>query len=370
MIFISLILLVVSYALGLMALFFSWRKIKVYPDALTACPLVSVVIAFRNEVEHLPFLLQALAEQDYPSEHLEIILVNDHSDDRFEEIIKDYKGDFKLHLLSLSAGEYGKKKALKVGIGAAQGTWIMTSDADCVFGNMWVKTMMSHALQSNARFVFGPVAYPKRGSFLFDFQAVELSSLIGSGAALWQMNYPTMCNGANLLYKKVLVSGQDLYLHNAHLASGDDEFLMHEVFKGNPQDVSFVKDQSAVVLTEACSSWSGFFQQRKRWASKWGGYQLIHVKVIAFMVFLWNTCYALLPFLILVDQKLTLWILIAYSIRIILDGIFLLEINRFYHKPFNLVSYLGIAMVYPYYVVVSALAGRFGKYTWKGRSVN
>ena len=87
---IIIIFLSASYACGLIALFFSWRKIKAYPLTITSYPLVSVVIAFRNEAKHLPFLLNALSNQDYPADCLEIILVNDHSEDHVEEIIKKY----------------------------------------------------------------------------------------------------------------------------------------------------------------------------------------------------------------------------------------------------------------------------------------
>ncbi|HOY94590.1 MAG TPA: glycosyltransferase family 2 protein, partial [Catalimonadaceae bacterium] len=44
-------------------------------------PSVSVLIACRNEEKNLPSLLSQLAQQNYPSEKTEFILINDHSED-------------------------------------------------------------------------------------------------------------------------------------------------------------------------------------------------------------------------------------------------------------------------------------------------
>ncbi len=366
-----IMILPILYALGIIRLYWAWKKINIESLAIDQQPFVSVVVAFRNEEKYLPILLNALLQQVYASDHFEIILVNDHSEDEFEKIIEAVSSaSFKLRVLSLPQGISGKKNALSAGIKAAQGDWILTTDADCRFGKYWIQRMLAHAQSSGARFVFGPVMYRVKKGWFGDFQAIELSSLIGSGAALWQMGYPTMCNGANLLYRKELVSGLEIYRESAHLASGDDEFLMHEVFKARPKDVSFVKHRAALVETEANSSWEDFYQQRKRWASKWGAYRLLHVKLIALMVFSLNLGYAFLPFLFLGSEVLRPWILIAYLLRWVWDGIFLKEIICFYDKPFNLVSYVGVALVYPYYVVLSALAGRWGKYNWKGRTVS
>ena len=49
---------------------------------------MSLVIASRNEQENLPGLLSDLINQDYPQEKLEIIVVDDRSNDNTENIVK------------------------------------------------------------------------------------------------------------------------------------------------------------------------------------------------------------------------------------------------------------------------------------------
>ena len=45
-------------------------------------PKVSVVVPMRNEEKHIDQCLSALASQDYPVEHMEILVVDGMSDDR------------------------------------------------------------------------------------------------------------------------------------------------------------------------------------------------------------------------------------------------------------------------------------------------
>ncbi|MDF2456887.1 MAG: glycosyl transferase family 2 [Cytophagaceae bacterium] len=366
-----LLILAILYTCWILYLLKGWRSIETKPlSAALPTQGISLVIAFRNEAHRLGCLLRTLSKQDYPVSLLEVILVNDHSEDLFEPTIESFSDfPFTLRVLSLEQGKSGKKQAIAYGVSQAAQPWILTTDADCTAGTHWVKSMMQHAEAAEATFVFGPVAFESDRSFLTDFQQMELASLIGSGASLWKKGFPTMCNGANLLYKKSLLT-YDPYQSNQHLASGDDEFLMHQVYQREPQAVSFAKNKESLVMTEPCYSWPVLYQQRKRWASKWGAYRLVHVQRIALGVFLANLCYAVLPLLALGWPVLIPWIIGIYGCRWIMDGIFIREITRFYNKPFNLVRYAEVATIYPLYVVVSALAGRAGKYTWKGRKVS
>jgi biofilm PGA synthesis N-glycosyltransferase PgaC len=368
---IVLLLLSLLYATWVSFLLRGWQSIKV-GSVVSYVPTeaVSIVIAFRNEAHNLERLLQSLANQKYPSSLLEVVLVNDHSEDGYREVLQRFSSfPYALRILSLVEGKSGKKQAVSYGVSQASHPWILTSDADCLFGEGWVSGMMEQAKVSGARFVFGPVVFESNGTFLADFQQIELYSLIGSGAALWQQHLPTMCNGANLLYQKSLVT-IDPYASNAHLASGDDEFLMHAVYQQDSQTVSFAKSKETLVLTAPCATWTLLYQQRKRWASKWGAYRLAHVQRIALGVFLANLIYALLPLLALGQSGLIPWIIGIYVFRWVMDGIFIYEIIRFYNKPFNLVRYAEVAILYPWYVIISAFAGRAGKYTWKGRQVS
>ncbi len=53
-------------------------------------PLISVVVTTKNEEKHIGNCLASIAAQDYPSDRLEIIVVDNDSDDKTKEIARKY----------------------------------------------------------------------------------------------------------------------------------------------------------------------------------------------------------------------------------------------------------------------------------------
>ncbi len=71
-----------------------WKKFPAF-DRTEESPAVglSVVVAFRNEENALPRLLDSIHKQVYPLAMREVILVNDHSDDSSLKIAEDFARD-------------------------------------------------------------------------------------------------------------------------------------------------------------------------------------------------------------------------------------------------------------------------------------
>ena len=68
---------------------------------------------------------------------------------------------------------------------------------------------------------------------------LEFAGLVGVGAACLARQQPTMCNGANLAYRRAAFEAVGGYADNAHLASGDDEFLLHKIHAAFPGTAAF-----------------------------------------------------------------------------------------------------------------------------------
>ena len=75
-------------------------------------------------------MLKDLEAQTYPKEKLEIIFVNDHSNDNSINELLNHKMQ-NLRILNLSKNEFGKKKAISFGVHNASGDIILATDADC-----------------------------------------------------------------------------------------------------------------------------------------------------------------------------------------------------------------------------------------------
>jgi hypothetical protein len=98
-------------------------------------PRLSVVVAARNEAQHIRGALSSLIGQDYPA--LEVIVVDDRSDDETASILASMaRTHTRVRVLTVTAlpdGWLGKNHALAAGAAAAGGEYILFTDADVVF---------------------------------------------------------------------------------------------------------------------------------------------------------------------------------------------------------------------------------------------
>ena len=114
------------------------RKIRflrdINPNSENLRPSVSIIVAARNEERHIRTALQSLLSLDYL--HLQLILVNDRSEDSTGDILDEMKtGDPRLeilHLRQLPKGWLGKNHALWQGSLKANGDLLLFTDADVV----------------------------------------------------------------------------------------------------------------------------------------------------------------------------------------------------------------------------------------------
>jgi len=111
------------------------RLLDEAPLAGAEATAVSVVIAARNEAEHVETALASVLAQDHP--RLEIIVVDDRSEDETGAILdRMAHGDRRLvirHVTALPLDWLGKNHALHVGAAVATGEWLLFTDADVRF---------------------------------------------------------------------------------------------------------------------------------------------------------------------------------------------------------------------------------------------
>jgi glycosyltransferase involved in cell wall biosynthesis len=103
--------------------------------------LVSVVVPVRNAERYLEAALTSVLAQSYP--HIEIIAVDDGSDDRSVEILERYAGRVTL----LRQPNRGAAAARNRGVRAARGEWIAFIDAD----DVWSPTKVQRQLEAIGR---------------------------------------------------------------------------------------------------------------------------------------------------------------------------------------------------------------------------
>lgn len=372
----TLLILSGLYALMTLALWWGWRSVPTARSLAQPTVQISVVIPVRNEAKNLPLLLADLARQTYS--HFEVIVADDSSTDDTVAVVRRLADGlpYTLTLLPLPDERTGapKKRAIAQSISIASGELILTTDGDCRVGPDWVRSFAEFYAEHKPNMMTGPVTFTSPISFrqtLFShLQTVEFASLIGSGAATLALGVPTMCNGANLCYEKRVFEDVNGFAGIDHVASGDDELLMHKIARRYPKSVLFLKNPAAIVETAPHATWGAFYNQRKRWASKWRAYDSWQPSALAVFVFLSNMTPVLAVLGGITGTISGSMVLLIIGLKTAPEFLFLRAVLQFLQKN-RAVRWIPVTqLVYPFYVLFFGLAAQKKGFTWKGRDLN
>jgi len=322
---------------------------------------ISVIVACKNEERNLGNLIKALLLQS--SSDFESILVNDHSTDATNQIMMSAVKDFK-NMIIHNSNEYGKKNALKEGINKSSGELIITTDADCVPATTWIESIVNFYKHNLYDLIIGPVVIKSDNSLFSNLQKIELASLVASGAGATGVGMPIMCNGANLAFTKAAWMESKNDLHEEEI-SGDDIFLLLSIKKRKGK-IGFLKSAEAIVTTNSVNNFIDFTNQRKRWASKSKKYNDKHIIIIALIVFMICFIEIALFSISIIDYRYFKLFFIVFGIKFLVDFIFLNKISDFFKlENFTKDAFI-LSVLYPFYIVYSAVSGLFEKnIKWK-----
>lgn len=357
--------LIAFFYIGLLAVILRTKKQNKLPF-INHQNSFSIVISARNESGFISQCLQSIIAQNYNAENFEIIVINDHSTDDTLTIIKQFKiqhSKFNLSIINLADFDRinNKKQAITKGIEQSKFNYVILTDADCTRGENWLKTINQFIGISNAKLVYAPVEFAAKNIFE-KLQALEFAGLVGVGAAAMELKYPNMCSAANLIFEKKVFFEVDGYADNLHVISGDDEFLMHKIFKKYPNQVRFLHHKEAIVLTGANGTLGQLTEQRKRWVSKSTKYENRYITFILIMAYFYNLSMLLNVFM---DWHLAFHQLVF---KTIVEGIFLVTILKLFGKT-KLILLLPIAQIFHVlYVIIIGIWANFGTFNWKGRT--
>lgn len=351
----------------------SWNNIEDWttPKDFTPSEYLSIIIPARNEAKDIAACLLSISKNKYPVDSYEIILIDDHSEDDTYKLANSLKIS-NLKILQQDEGRQGKKQALKLGIQKSKGELILTTDADCVYDENWLSTMVSFYTSHQAKLVTGPIAFSGPIGIFQKFQALDLNGLMVITAAGIQAEKQFMANGANMLYSKKIFEEVNGFRGNEHLASGDDMFLVHKVSELYPEDIHFVKAKESVISTKAEENLISFLDQRKRWATKTTHYTDRRLLLVLSSVFL--LCFTIMINICVLSFFNSLFLFIGLFqlfIKMILDYLFLSNITNYFGTRSLMKAFFPSNLLHLLYICYSGVTGLFGgKYEWKGREVS
>jgi len=118
--------------------------------------LVSVIVPMRNEEAFIGKCLASVAEQDYPAELLEVLVIDGRSTDRSREIVSAMRAEVPgLHLLD------NERKvapvAFNIGINNARGEILTIISAHCYLASDYISRCVEYLAKTGAECVGGPI---------------------------------------------------------------------------------------------------------------------------------------------------------------------------------------------------------------------
>ncbi|MDB5283768.1 MAG: hypothetical protein JWO06_2843 [Bacteroidota bacterium] len=368
----------VLYVLMVLYFFAGWLRLKKTEISISDAdlPFVSVVIPVRNEADYIKDCLESIFKQNYPQDKFEVVVIDDYSTDPTLQIAREFKQP-NLLVLDLqqylgNPGEYSpnKKKALALGVKNARGEIVITTDGDCAMAENWLRTMTGFYLQNDCKLITGPVLIKPARNPLAWFQQLDVITMLGITGATIRNNFPTMCNGANLMYSKKVFHDVEGFKGNHEVPTGDDIFLMHKINERYPGSIGFVKNFDACVFTKAEKGLGGFVAQRIRWVSKSRRFNDVKVTLVLVFAYLFNffiiiaAVQAIQP-----DEWSWLPVAIAGGTKIFIDVVFAIPVTYFFRKMILLLLLPVIEIFHVLYVVLVGALSLTGRYRWKDRLV-
>lgn len=359
-----LFLILTIYTISIGLLIYGFTKVKKY-EKIDLKPQTSftIIVPFRNEAENLPKLLNSFSQLNYPNDLFEVILVDDNSHVKFQNL----NSKFQISIIdNIRVSNSPKKDAISTAMQHVKNNWVITTDADCLVPENWLLAFNNYIQQNDVSMLAGVVTYECENSFLHHFQQLDLTSLQGATIGSFGLNKAFMCNGANFAYTKSLFEKLNGFDGNNKIASGDDVFLLQKAVNLFPDKVHYLKSEEAIVITKPTENWKSLFYQRVRWAAKTSSYQSSFGKILGLIVFFGNLSFVIAFFFVVFGiMPYPFFVLFAF-LKFTIDFLLLYITNQFLTKT-RIKSLLLSSLLYPFFSSTVALYSLFGSYEWKGR---
>jgi biofilm PGA synthesis N-glycosyltransferase PgaC len=353
---------VIIYATVIFLMWVTLVRWRGYDSSVSeTLPSVSVIVAARNEENHIEKLLTSLAAQDYPVHLLEIVIVNDNSTDRTpilaSEFIERQKNRSPLVIRLIYNPFTGKKRALRYGIEKSAGDIVVVTDADCVAGPGWISSHSAMYGDSQADMVIAEVVQrPVRG-FASLFGVLEFSALQSLTEAAVVAGHPVMCNGANMSFRRDIYLRHYGELHDS-LPSGDDMFLLHAVVRGGGRVMSAGGSAAAVETASAVTA-AALLRQRARWASKAFSYTDVPTLFLAAATAACNAAVTAAAVASFIAAEYLPVLGTLYAVRLVPDYLITARKIKKRKEHFPVLPFLISEIVYPFWFCTVAVVSLF-----------
>ncbi|MEI8134102.1 MAG: glycosyltransferase [bacterium] len=226
-----------------------------------------MLICARNEENNIEKCLQSLAKLNYPSELLEILVVDDRSSDSTPLILAQWINRLpNLRTITTQKADNpeirGKINALIHGMDEATGEFVVITDADCVVTPNWVREHLrwyeaETGMVSSITVLDSPKSFDRA-------QSLEMTELLGLSMAAINFGIPVSVIGNNLSIRKQTYQEIGGY-RNIPFSVTEDVALFQKVWDTKKWKVRFKANNDLLVLSQPPDSFKTWWRQKHRW---------------------------------------------------------------------------------------------------------
>ncbi|MEM6736790.1 MAG: glycosyltransferase [Bacteroidota bacterium] len=267
---------------------YSWKSINANKK-----PLISIIIAARNESENLKQLIPALLSQKYPD--FEILIGLDRCNDQSVEILENMlsKKIYWADIQQIPDDWNSKKYVLKEVIKNAKGEWLVFTDADCIPNSqLWLEAL-SKEMDDKDDIVLGVSPYFKNGKLLAEFIRFEAFMTYFLYIGMTLFHRPYMAVGRNLAVKKTYFDYLEGYYSIKNVRGGDDDLLIQKAKKAN---IRVAIGKESLIYSYPSENWNIYKKQKLRHYSVSNHYQKSDQIILSLYHILHFGFYVTLPF--------------------------------------------------------------------------
>jgi len=325
-------------------------------------PSATIIVAARNEEKNIVTCLESLNKLTYPGGKLEIIIVDDFSEDNTGELIDEFIKDkplFRKIYPDKDSKLFGKVNAIATAVKLSKGEIILLTDADCTVPPTWAETIASY-YQKNVGIVNG-FTILNNDEIFSGMQSVDLVFLLASAAGTINLNYPVSCIGNNMSFRKQAYIEAGGY-EKLPFSVTEDFILLKGISELKKYKIIYPMDRNSVVISKSCPDLNELRKQKKRWGR--GGFDApFGGMVIMGAAFLANLMVLLSPLFFS-----TVWLYLAVF-KIIADYFFLIPVHNELGAKLRVKCFLLFEVYFILYTVILPLILLFSrKISWKGRT--
>ena len=324
-------------------------------------PLVNIIVPARNEEANIKSCLDSLLVQDYPSEKIQIIAVNDGSSDNTGNLLEEYAHHSNIITsVQIQKRKHGGKiNALDEGIKLAEGEIVLTTDADVQVGKSWV-TQMVNQFSEKTGMVFGMTVDKFSFTPLMLFQALDGAGIRIVSAILALFKFPITCQGANLAFRKTAYLQVRESVTQLGKTKGNREWLLQEINNKTKWKIKPIVHPHSFGTTQSPNTWIGMINQRARWASTGKDYSSYLVKIYLGLIFLSMINFISTIFILPAADAAHLWLLKA-----VIDFPVALGVITIIRQPLLIFAFPFTFFFQPIFIIITGILGTFNLYKWK-----